>query len=90
MAEYSGQYKLRHVACFATITANSKVRINEGVTICVPSHIFSLKFLIENQFSTAEVETFDWLRSLFDIKLITGTLGATRRNYFLTSLLTGL
>ena len=42
----------------------------EGVTVCVSRHTFSLKFLIENQFSTAEVETFDWLRNPLDAKVL--------------------
>ena len=64
------------------LTASSKVRINEGVTICVSNHTFSPKFLIENQFSTAEAETFDWLRNPFDAELIAGAVSTTRGTFF--------
>ena len=72
------------------LTARNKVRMNEGVKICVSSHAFSLKFFIENQFWAAEIETFHLLRSLFDAKLIAGALATTRRSSFLTAPLTGL
>jgi len=72
------------------LTASSTARINEGITVCASSHSFSLKFLIENQFCTAEVETFDWLRNPFDAKLIAGAFSTSRRSYFMTSVLTGL
>jgi hypothetical protein len=42
---------------FRKLTASMRVRINEGLTICVSSHTFCLKFLIKIQFSAAEVET---------------------------------